>query len=362
MSEFEPIAPPDSSTGKERKPFQPIQAEEKKRSRGCLVPLLIGILSFGCVILLAIVIILTITVKGSSEFMSGFKEEKDNIQEQIISSGESEKKVIIIQVSGIIVPGDTSSREHSSSESLIRQLRKAGKDPEVVAIILDMNTPGGAVTATDEVHNELIKLKRTKKVKLITCMRTIAASGGYYLAAATDHIVANRLTLTGSVGVIMAGYNYHALLEKIGVVSETYKSGKLKDLLNMSRPRKPEEAEIIQELINETFMEFANIVADGRDITLEEILSGPIGDASIFSGTQAKKLHLVDEIGYLEDAIKAAKRLARVIDPTVIRYSPHYSITDLFFSSISDSISGIIPGHAHRIQEGVPYYLFPLAM
>ena len=329
--------------------------------KGCLIGLLIGGTLCGVCLLIVIAAVIFRTLSGPSKILSSLKDERANISEKMITEGESEKKVVIISVHGIIYPGSNLTREHSASELLIQELKKAQEDPEVVAVVLDMNTPGGAVTATDEVYHELLKL-RDHKIKVLTCMRTVAASGGYYLAAGTDYIIANRLTLTGSIGVIIGGVNYSGLFENIGVKPEVYKSGKLKDLLNMARPRDPSEAQIIQDIVDETHTEFAKIVASGRSLDLEQVTTGLIGDAAIFSGRTAKELGLVDELGYLEDAIEKAKELAKVKDPSVILYTPRYSLSDLFFAAITDVLINVLPGYPGIVKKGQLYYLCPTVL
>ena len=341
-------------------PF-PVEKNKSSLFRGCLITLFAGSILCSIILFAILVGILYKTFSGPSRILSSLKDDRANITEKIITEGESEKKIVVISINGIIYSGNNLTREHSSSDILIQQIRKAQEDSNVVAVILDMNTPGGSVTATDEVHHELLKIRKDKK-KVLTSMRSVAASGGYYLAAGTDYVFANRLTLTGSIGVIIGGVNYAGLFESLGIKSEVYKSGKLKDILNMARPRKPYETQIIQDLVDETHMEFAKIVVDGRNLELKQVLTGPIGDAGIFSGRKAKELGLVDELGYLEDAIEKAKEMARVKDPSVILYTPHYSITDFFFASLADILIEVLPGYPSIIKKGQPYYLCPIAL
>ena len=234
--------------------------------------------------------------------------------------------------------------------------------------MLDRNTPGGEVTATDEVHHEMQKL-RAAGIKIVSCMRTVAASGGYYLAAGSDHIVANRLTITGSIGVVIGGMNYAGLLEKIGVAPEVYTSGALKDMLSPMRKRDPNdledpEVQLIRAMVAETHNEFATIVAEGRpDLTLEQVKTGPIGDAAIFSGARAKELGLVDQLGYLEDAIDKAQELASLSNPTVLRYGRVQKISDLLFGKQETpaTLAELLSPHGPVIQKGQLYYLYPLS-
>ncbi|MFT5127698.1 MAG: protease-4 [Rhodothermales bacterium] len=289
------------------------------------------------------------------------------VRQTPVRYGQSDDKIAIINVHGVIYSGG-SGRGVVGSGDLIEQLRAAQEDG-VKAIVLDLNTPGGEVTATDEVHHEMQKL-REDGIKIVSCMRTVAASGGYYLAAGSDHIVANRLTITGSIGVVIGGMNYADLLEKIGVTPEVYTSGALKDMLSPMRKRDPNDLEdpevkLIRDMVAETHLEFATIVADGRpDLTLEQVKTGPIGDAAIFSGVRAKELGLVDQIGYLEDAIDKAQELAGLTDPTVMRYGRMPSnITDLLFSKneTPPTLAEMLSPHGQVIKKGQLYYLYPLS-
>ncbi len=349
-----PLPPPLPGTG-----VPP--AKKRGFSFWLLIFLMISALGFMGVGLVGYALLKSVN-SGSTKIISSLSDSTlSKVGETVVTAGDSGKKIALIKITGIIYPGDSLMFDHTSSEQIIMQLRKAMNDARVVALILDMNTPGGSVTATDEIHNELQKVRK-KGIKVITCMRTVGASGGYYLAAGTDYVIANRLTLTGSVGVIIGGYNYHGLFEKIGVESEIYKSGQFKDILNMARLRQDAETQLVQSLVNETFLEFAKIVSQGRRIPIDEILTGPIGDARIMSGKMAYDIGLVDQLGYLEDAIERAKAMANVQNPTIIRYYPHYSLTDILLSSSFRFFEGLIPGRSPMVKNGLLYYLCPTAL
>jgi protease-4 len=278
------------------------------------------------------------------------------IIEQVVERGEGSKKVVIVAVNGIIQSGPVNIG--ASTEMMKRILKQIADDENVAAVVLDMNTPGGEVTATDEIYHEIQKIRKDRNIPFVTCMRSVAASGGYYLAAGTDHIVANRLTLTGSIGVLMGGYNYHGLFEKIGVKSELYTSGKQKDMLNMARPRGAAESAYIQAMVDEMFHEFATIVSEGRNLSIDEI-SG--FEAAIFSGKEAKEVGLVDQLGYLEDAIAKAAELADLEDPPVIRYGRRPSFTEMLFMKSQPANPLGQLGVATQVKPGIPYFLTPMA-
>ncbi len=248
-------------------------------------------------------------------------------QETVVDKGTSGKKIVVIPVVGIIHggPGGVFSAG-AGSQGIIRQIHRAMEDDSVTGIILHLDTPGGEVIATDEIYHELQKF-REERGKVTSCMRSMAASGGYYLAAGTDHIIANRMTVTGSIGVMWGGMNYHGLMEKLGVERQSWQKGELKDLGDPARDPHPQDkaaaarnekdSKIMQALVDEVYNEFTSIVAKGRNIPVQTVRASPIGDSRIFSGTEALKLKLVDQLGYIEDAYAVARQSG---DHTIVRY------------------------------------------
>ena len=250
------------------------------------------------------------------------------------------------------------------SDALIQQLKDLRENDDVKAVILNLNTPGGEVTATDEIYHELQKLRKEKKV--IGCIRSIAASGGYYLAAGCDYVVANRLSLTGSIGVIIGTYNMADLLKKIGVESVVYKSGELKDVLSASRKLSLEEQkrqdELVQSMVDESFEEFAKVVAKGRKLSLERVKDVGIGDARILSGAKAFELGLVDELGYLEDAFSKAKELAGLEKANLVRSTSPQTLHEFLFGFQSQFDKGLLERISAKNfvpKPGSLYYLAP---
>jgi len=187
------------------------------------------------------------------------------------------------------------------------------------------------------------------------------------VAAACSPIIANKLTLTGSIGVIMSTINYRGLFEKIGLQAEVYTSGKMKDMLNGARQRTPEEVGIVRELVNNTYLEFTRIVAESRKIPVEKIRSSEIGDGRIFDGVQAKKLGLVDSLGYFRDAVNAAAKNAKLKPDsyTVIRYKESFSFARLFsmlsarsgLKGVNVQLNGTPSAPVFTPQPGRLYYL-----
>ena len=284
------------------------------------------------------------------------------VMEQVVEQGDSLNKIVVLDVHGILFGGKAQPfSPEPLTTRLLHELDAIEKDKKVVAVVLDMNTPGGEVTATDEVYHKIQQLREKRGIKFVTCMRTVAASGGYYLAAGTDRIVANRLSLTGSIGVIMGGINVAGLFEEFGVKSETYTSGRYKDFLNMARDRQEYEREYVQAMVDDMFEEFAAVVAEGRNLEIETIRGF---EAKVFTGKQALENQLVDELGYFDDAVKAAKELAGDNNASVVRYQSFPSFGGLLFGAQAARDSGVealARQLAPRTQRGVPYYLLPLA-
>ncbi len=207
-------------------------------------------------------------------------------------------------------------------------------------------------------------VQKVKKVKpVVALMNSMAASGGYYAAVASDWIVASRLTMTGSIGVIISTYNYKGLLDKIGVQSEVYKSGKMKDMLNGARPRTPEEVALVQGLVDECYGEFIRLVSAGRRIPVEKIRTTEIGDGRIFHGSKALQLGLIDEIGRMPEAVAKAEKLAGCEPGSlkVVRYKRNNSFLHFLFGAESNAPKALrlcIPGFSEpQLPRGCLYFL-----
>lgn len=225
------------------------------------------------------------------------------------SSGEG-GMVGIIEINGMII-GDYSSAglfsgSIAGSQTVMQQLRDVSGDPGIKAVVLRINSPGGTPAAAQEITDEIIRLKESG-VKVVTSMGDSAASGAYWIASASDKIVANPGTITGSIGVIMQAQNYQGLMDKLGVHSNTIKSGAYKDMGSPDRPMSGEEKEIFQSMVDDTYSQFVETVAKGRKISPEEIhgLNG-----RVLTGRQALEAGLVDKTGNLYDAISLAGELS----------------------------------------------------
>ncbi|OGC76809.1 MAG: hypothetical protein A2Z27_06125 [candidate division Zixibacteria bacterium RBG_16_50_21] len=224
-------------------------------------------------------------------------------------------KVAVIEVHGII----------SNPTDFIRQIKKYSKESSVPVIVLDIDSPGGGVAASQEMYEEINKA-REKGKKIVASMRSVAASGGYYIACAADTIVANPGTITGSIGVIFEFPIVEELLKKVGVKFEVVKSGELKDVGSMWRDMSPKERKMAQDLINDTYDQFVDVIVKERGMEREEVLD--LADGRVFTGRMAMELQLVDTLGNLEDAIKIAGQMADIKgEPRVVKERPYRRVT-----------------------------------
>jgi protease-4 len=198
-----------------------------------------------------------------------------------------------------------------------QQFKQALEDKDVRAIVLAIDSPGGEVTASDDIYNIIRKARDRKKI--VVSMGAMAASGGYYAALGGSHIIARDTTFTGSIGVIMQTLNYADLFGKVGLQMVTFKSGKMKDMLSGSRPSTPEERDYVQNLVMQTYGKFVGIVAAERNIP-EDALRNGVADGRVLSGKDALEAKLIDQLGDLDDAVKKAIELGGAPGATVVEY------------------------------------------
>jgi len=229
-------------------------------------------------------------------------------------------KIAVIPLSGTITTGGSLLFPGSTiTPGLVRDyLAKAERDRAVKAIVFHIESPGGEIAPSQEI---LWEIKRVKEAKpIVVSMGGMAASGGYYISTQADKIVALPTTMTGSIGVISQVINVEGLLEKLGIQVETFKGGKYKDMYSGFREMTPEEEEIMQGMIDEYYEQFIDVVAEGRGLGKEEVRNLATGQA--YTGTAAKELGLIDELGGLDTAIDLAAGLAGIEAPIVEYYQP----------------------------------------
>jgi protease-4 len=206
-------------------------------------------------------------------------------------------------------------------------LQQARDDTHVKAIVLEIDSPGGEVTAADQIYNAVVKARARKPV--IIYMDSLAASGGYYIACGGKFLMANETTITGSIGVIIQTLNYEQLFNKVGLASVVFKSGKFKDILNGARPMTDEEKQLIQTFVMQTYDKFLGIVSKERSLPAD-MLRNNIADGRILSGKEALNDKLIDGLGQIEDAFAKAKQLGNAPDAAVVKYGPPFSLSRLF--------------------------------
>jgi len=255
--------------------------------------------------------------------------------------GDGENKVLMIPISGIIADGSQGIAGGNGVVSETRaMLARARQDADIQAILLTINSPGGGITASDVLYHELDRFRMETGMPVVAIFGDVAASGGYYVAAAAEHITAHPTSVTGSIGVIMPLIGYKGLMQKLGLESRPIKSGKNKDLASGSRDITAEEKEMLQTIVDEYHQRFVSVVHSGfqlRDSTLSREEIAKSCDGRVFTGSQAKELGFVDDIGYFEDAVAEAYRRANITPGTgrVITYAPKPTIMDLIFAKAS---------------------------
>lgn len=242
--------------------------------------------------------------------------------ETVLEEGDFDKRIAHLTVSGVIQDvGEGSLWEEVdyNHQGFLAELDSVLIDKSVKGVLLTVDSPGGGVIESAEIHSKLVEIKEKRQIPIYVSMGSMAASGGYYIAAPADKIFAQRETITGSIGVIMQSYNYAQLAEKVGIEFETIKSGEHKDMLGGSRPTSEEELAMVQEMIDEMYEEFVDVIEVGRDMSEAEIKK--VADGRILGGTQALEAGLVDAIGKEQDALTALRADFNLEDATVFEYT-----------------------------------------
>ncbi len=239
-------------------------------------------------------------------------------------------RVALIRIEGII----TDSRDATE------EIKEYVKNPSVKAIVLRIDSPGGAVAPSQEIYEEVRKAVAKKKV--LVSMGSVAASGGYYIASPATRIIANPGTLTGSIGVIMEIPNITGLMDKLGIKTEVVKSGKHKDMASIFRGIGKEEREILQGVLDNVHTQFIKAVAEGRKMLPSDVEK--IADGRVFTGEQALKVGLIDELGNLEDAVQVAAKLSGIKgEPVIVSKKERFSLIDLLREGVPKELTNIIP-------------------
>lgn len=314
-----------------------------------------GLVALGLVVLTvgAVVVVLAVSASGPGASAAVYEEE--------YVSGEGSEKVAVVPVVGTIASADNSvpgTEPPITPEGLADALRQAEEDPAVAAVVLEVNSPGGGVTASDEMHQSILDFRESSGKPVVVSMGDTAASGGYYISTAADKIVANETTLTGSLGVIFSLTDFSELADDYGVEQEVVKSGKFKDMGSSFRNLTPEEREILQSIVDESYDEFVSVIVEGRDLPEERVRE--IADGRVYSGQQAKELGLVDSFGGLDEAAMISQDLAGVDGATVVRYVQPESFTETLLARLAPQEPEVLQlaDEAGLTLEPKPYYLY----
>lgn len=293
MDGNDPTARPNSNAG------QTIVIEKRERA-GCIRALLLP--------LLVLSVLINVTLfRGESGMLPS------PLSEQYVAGpiGLYHPKVAVVEVDGTI--------SDSSVAHVLKQIRQAANDEAVKAVVLRIDSPGGTVSGSDQIWREIQSVLRPTKKPIVVSMGGMAASGGYYIAAAGDYLVAEPTTLTGSIGVILEMPQISGLLEKVGVDFETITTGHWKDSGSMYRPMSEEERQRWKTLIDDSYQRFVRIIAQGRKMKLPQALA--VADGQVLTAQEALDKKLIDALGYFDDAVAQAATRSRVAKPQVVRYA-----------------------------------------
>ena len=293
------------------------------------------------------------TLTFNSGFSGGItRNTGPRLEEFVVEDHDAANKIAVVRVEGTITDQAIDQAGNSMVDIIRAQLNRAKKDNRVKAVLLKVNSPGGEVMAADEIKKAVSKFQldepgdlgepARRGKPLICSMGSMAASGGYYISAPSRWIVANPMTITGSIGVIMSTWNYRGLMDKVGVWPETFKSGKYKDIMSSERETNQiptEEFTMMQNLIDETYQQFKGVVADGRKAAHEKNKKegralvadwANYADGRVFSGQKALDYGFVDELGDFQDAVNRVKQIAGIHNANLVEYRVRYDISDFF--------------------------------
>ena len=266
-------------------------------------------------------------------------------------------RIVIVTLRGLISSSIPGSARESMVDDLRAALEQAADDGRVKAIVLEVDSPGGEVTASDQIYNAVVRARARKPV--VVYMESLAASGGYYISCGGKFLMANDTTITGSIGVIIQTLNYEQLFNKVGLAAVVFKSGKFKDMLNGARPITPEERELVQNFVMKTYDKFLGIVAKERGVPADLLRNG-VADGRILSGKDALDNKLIDGLGQLEDAFTKAKELGHAPDAKIVKYAPPFSLGRLFraFGQTDSRIELQLPRQlVPQLETGRAYFL-----
>jgi protease-4 len=285
---------------------------------------------------------------------------RPRFNEMVLERGTSGSsgKIAVISLRGLISTGVPGNVGESMVDDLRWELEQARNDDNVRAVVLEVDSPGGEVTAADMIYHAVVQTRSRKPV--VVYMESLAASGGYYVSCGGKYLMANETSITGSIGVIIETLNYEQLFNKLGLASVVFKSGKFKDMLNGDRPITPEERDYIQGFVMKTYEQFLGVVSKERNVPADVLRNG-IADGRILSAHDALDNKLIDGLGQVEDAFAKAKELGNAPGARIVKYGPPFSLGRVFrmLAKAGDNKLQLqLPGQlSPQLQSGRAYFL-----
>lgn len=303
----------------------------------------IATILLGCFLALSLLgNFLSAVVAGFTSSPTGPAHLGPDFQELVLEDNDARDKFAVISLEGVISGQAFDPSGYNLVDFIDDQLEMCAEDDRVKAVLLRVDSPGGEVLASDEIYRRIQKFQEDSGKPVIASMGSLAASGGYYISAPCRWIVANELTITGSIGVIMSGYNFRGLMDKVGVAPMVFKSGDMKDMLSSSkRPEEvtAEEKALVQGMVDETFGRFKDVIREGRGYAAARNGAGgkplaegweQFADGRIISGKEAHRLGFVDELGNFETAVDRALEITGVPAANLITYRQPFRLGMLF--------------------------------
>lgn len=286
------------------------------------------------------------------------KKGKGDDGKSLLSLADRTESVGWVHIRGPIYASESGRPWERGVEQWTRRIRLLSESKGVKALVLDINSPGGSVGAVQELYSQIQRVRKEKNIPVVCLFGDVAASGGYYIAAACDKIVAHPGTLTGSIGVIFSVSNLEGLFQKIGYKVDPIKSGKHKDIGSPARPMTAEERQLLQALIDDAYNQFLTAIINGRSLKLEDVK--PLADGRIFSGRQALDAKLVDKLGDSTDALELAGELGGIkgrprVKRDAERFSDILELLDARFPGILGAASPLFDRLSPRVHAGLEY-------
>jgi len=288
----------------------------------------------------------------------------EQIKEVVLKPSPSKNKILVLNLKGFI-SSSFSTGVLKKEENLISQiyyrLQKASEDSQIKGVILRLDTPGGEVTASDIIYNEILNFKKKTNLPVVALMMGVAASGGYYAASACDFIIAHPSTITGSIGVISIFPDIHELMDQLGIQVNIIKSGNMKDAGSSFKELSPKEKDLFQEIVNEHYEKFLDAVHQNRKEVLSREKLTELADGRVYTGSQALELKLIDEIGYFNAAQEKINQLAGIRDAQLVAYTYYPQKTTNIYSAESNQNISFEENIYSKLFQSLPsgfYYLW----